>query len=254
MKAPMGTICGWIALGALILLGGAYGSSQDSSGQSLGDVARSARREHSAAPRAGAQQIMSEDDDGPDASGVWRLRSCWRDLPCYELSISLPKTPKWSRAPDPPRPVLIPLGEGKDLSHAIRVYGADSLGPRYLSIDFAKRTFLQSWFARPEYFGQAARLVRDERMKINNLDATITHFTVESDTGRYRGLSVVGASPYGNYAFACVFRDEDASAAGSICDAIIASAAMQTLQPRRLTIFPGPEEQPYYTPRYDDPE
>jgi hypothetical protein len=229
---------------------GAWGqdsTAQPSSGQSLGDVARKTRQEYSATGHVAARQRVNEEDDSPDRSGVWRVKSCTR-TPCYQLSITLPKNAKWTREKEEPRPVLIPLaGHEDDPHHAIRVYAAESLGPAYSPNDIATRTFLQGWFARPEYFGQAARLVRLDHAKINNLDATIAQFTVQNSTTKYRGLSVAGASPYGNYAFACVFCEEDAGAASSICDAVIKSAAMQTLQPRRL-----PEYQEY-SPQPDDP-
>ena len=253
MKMFRGATRGWMVFAALVVCacpaaGGQNSSDPSAPAQSLADAARKARQEHSAAGHVAARQSVNEEDDGPDPSGVWRLLSCAANLPCYEFSISLPKTPKWNRAANPPRPVLIPLaGHEDDPDHAIRVYAAESLGPAYSPNDIATRTFLQGWFSRPEYFGQPARLARLNHAKINNLDATITQFTVQNSAAKYRGLSMTGASPYGNYAFACVFREDDADAASSICDAVMKSAAMQTLQPRRLT------EYPEYSPRPDDP-
>lgn len=240
------TVHGRLIVAVLLVCAASYASGQDASGEapSLGDAARTARKEHAtlygtAGNRTATKQLSSEEEGGPDSSGVWRTRMCTESqIPCYELSIALPKTPKWSRAADPPRPALIPVpGKENDAAHAIRVYVAESVGPMYL-IDVAKRTFLQSWFARPEYFGQAARLLRDERVKIDNYDATITHFTVLSAAAQYRGQSVLSATPYGNFGFACAFREEDGNTADSICDAIIKSAKIQTLQPRRLTAYP----------------
>lgn len=232
---------GFIA-GLLIFCAGVYVSGQDSPSPSLGDVARQSRTEHASPGQTAAEHSLNEDEDGPDASGTWQVRLC-PQLPCDVLSITLPKTSKWSRAADPPRPVLIPVpGEGNDPAHAIRVYAADSIeGRAYL--ESADKTFLQGWFARPQYFGRAARLERIERVKIDNYDAKITHFSVEAAPG-YHGLSVVSATAYGNFGFACVFRDEDASAAANVCDAIVKSARFQTIRPRRLTIFPGPGDAP----------
>jgi hypothetical protein len=230
----------------------AWGQDSGESQPSLGDVARQTRQENSSAPAA--KELISEDDDGPDSTGIWRERLCIQPpIPCDQLSITLPKEPKWQRAADPPRPALIPVpGHSDDLSHAIRIYGAEGLEPRY-QLDVTKRTFLQGWFARPEYFGEAARLLRDQHVKINNSDAAITEFTVETGAAKYRGLSVVAISAYGTYGFACTYRNEDAAVASSICDAIIKSATIQTLQPRRLTIFPGPNESPD-PPRGADPD
>jgi hypothetical protein len=248
MKRSLGIPRAWMAALTFGLCVCAW--AQDSS-PSLGDVARDARKEHLSSNHTATKQLTNEEEGGPDSSGVWRARMCTESqIPCYELSITLPKTPKWSRTADPPRPVLIPVpGEENDAAHSIRVYAAEFVGPMYL-VDVAKRTFLQSWFARPEYFGQAARLQRDERVKIDNYDATITHFTVLSGAAKYRGLSVISATPYGNYGFACAFREEDANAA-SICDAVIKSARIQTLQPRRLTAYPTYSPQPVDPP--DDP-
>lgn len=141
----------------------AYSPAQDTS-PSLGDVARKTRKEHSSASHLPAKQVTNEEEDGPDAGGVWRVRLCSR-TPCYELSIALPKNPRWIRPTAAPRPVLIPLvGHEDDMSHAIRVYAAESIGPAYPALDVAKRTFLQAWFARPEYFGP--RLTQDERIEM----------------------------------------------------------------------------------------
>src|SRR5216684_447554 len=97
---------------------GAWG--QDSSGQSLGDVARTTRKEHSSATHVPAKHAANGEDDGPDASGVWRARPCPTTTLCYELSTVLPKSPKWTRATSEPRPVLIPLaGHEEDPGRAI---------------------------------------------------------------------------------------------------------------------------------------
>jgi len=255
------TTCSWVALAALVLCTGpgAWGqdsSDQSSSGQSLGDAARKARQEHSAAGHVAAKQTFNGEDEGPDAGGVWRVRLCTL-TPCYELSITLPKNPKWSRAREGPRPVLIPVsGHEEDSSRAIRVYAAESNDLKY-TVDSFKRAFLQGWFARPEYFGQAARLARDERVPIDWSTGTITHFTITTATLKYRGLSVVAGSPYGNYGFACVFREEDSAVATVICDAIMKSAQYQELQPsyiRRTYPADNPDQPADDPPDNDDPE
>lgn len=232
---------------------GQSSSGQSSSGQSLGDVARKTRQEHSAAGHVAAKQPLNEEDDGPDAGGVWRMRLCTL-IPCYELSITLPKDPKWSRAAEQPRPVLIPVsGHEEDSSHAIRVYAAESNDLKY-NMDSFKRAFLQGWFARPEYFGQAARLVRDEHVQIDWSTGTITHFTIATAALKYRGLSVVAATPYGNYGFACVYREEDSTVAAVICDAIIKSAQYQELQPSYIRRVYPPANAPPEDPPDDPPD
>jgi hypothetical protein len=224
--------------------------------QSLGDVARKTRKEHGSASHVPAKQVTNEEEDGPDAGGVWRVKLCSR-TPCYELSISLPKNPKWIRPAAEPRPVLIPLvGHEDDLSHAIRVYAAESIGPNYPQLDVAKRAFLQGWFARPEYFGQAAHLVLDEHTAVDGGQAIISHFTLISGGIKFRGVGVVATAPNGNYGFACAFREEDTEAANSVCDGIVKSAHGQILEASRPQYYPTyypPQYYPRYERRYDDP-
>ena len=219
---------------------------------SLGDVARKARKERSSDTQAPAKRI-TDDQDEPDAGGVWRTRLC-SNVVCYTLSVSLPKSPRWIRPSVEPRPVLIPLaGHEDDLTHAIRVYKAELLPTNIGTADVAKKAFLQAWFARPEYFGQPARISNDERLPSETGEAKLSHFTVTGDSAKFRGISIVEGSPLGFYGFACVFPDEDASAASSVCDAIIHSAHAQTF----LTAYRRPISQyvdpPQYYPRNDDP-
>jgi hypothetical protein len=250
MKTLLRTTRAGVVLAALLLCLGLLAQAQDSA--PLGDVARKARKEHSSADHVAATHVANGEDDGPDSSGVWRLRPCPTTILCYELSVVLPKTLKWERATNEPRPVLIPLdGYEKDPDRAIRVYAADPLAPSQ-SVDVAKRTFLQSWFAKPEYFGKPARLALDEHVWIDN-DLTITHFSVTGAVFKYHGLSVVAGWAYGNFGFACAYRDEDTSAATSICDAIIRSAKYQILQPAARGIYRDPPPQdPQYDPREQD--
>lgn len=248
---------GLAVFAGLVLCATLRASAQDSSAQSLGDVARKTRKEHASADHVAAKQAANEDDDGPDSSGVWRTHLC-SQTPCYELAVSLPKSPKWTRPAAEPRPVLIPLvGHEDGSSHAIRVYAASYL-PQPYNMDRPQRMFLQGWFARPEYFGQAARLVLDEHIMIDGRAAMVTHFTVNAGALKYRGLSVVVVANYSNFGFACAFREEDADAAASICDAIIKSARIQTLETAKPRYYPGYQPPPQYYPecnprRYDDP-
>lgn len=237
-------------LAGLALASFAWG--QDSSSPSLGDVARKTRKEHASASHIVAKQVTNEEEDGPDAGGVWRAQLCTQ-TPCYEISITLPKSPKWSRLREEPRPVLIPLsGHEDDPSHSIRLYAAQAL-PRAYSLDSGTRTFLQLWFARPEYFGQAARILLKQYVVIDGRGATIAHFSVNSGTVKYRGVSVVALTSYGDFGFACAFREEDASDAASICDAIVASTRTQTVQPATLRTYPRYQDPPQYYPQPDDP-
>jgi hypothetical protein len=231
---------------------------QDSSAPSLADVARKTRQENSTPGHVAGKQLMNDEDDGPDTTGVWRVRLCTNN-PCYELSVTLPKDAKWTRAKDQPRPVLIPLpGQKADASRDIRLYAAvmpfGSQPSAFNPLDGSKRLFLQSWFSRPEYFGHAARISLDERMTIDMSPAVISHFSVDDAQNKYLGLGLIAASPNGNYGFACVYREEDANAAASVCDAIIHSAHSQSLapaQPQGYRPYQGPQYYPY-SPRIDD--
>lgn len=239
---------GWWVVTALVLSAGLCASGQDASGgaSSPGDAARKARQERSAAGHVAAKQSVDEDEGGPDLSGVWRVRLCGR-TPCYQLSIALPKHPKWTRAADQPRPVLIPLAGHEDQpDRDIRIYSGEALGAQ---VAFAKRGLLQEQFSRPEYFGQPARMLRDWPVQIDGSPGIITLFTVLGGAIKYRGLSVVVASPNGSYGFACAFREEDANAAASICEAIVKSARSQALEPAKPQIYPT-----YREPQPDDPD
>jgi hypothetical protein len=248
-----------IAAAILLLCFCASSWGQDS-GQSpsLGDVARKSRKERSSVDHVAAKQVMNEDQDGPDSAGVWRLHACTH-APCLEASITLPKSLKWTRSLIGPHPVLISLdGPEEDPSHAIRVYAEDGLsGVLYAGgyfQDAAKRDLLQGLFARPEYFGQAAHLVLDEHVQVDTHPATVTHFTIASDTARYRGLSIVTASTSGSFGFACAYREEDAKDAASICDGIIRSARIEIQQQYKPQARPEyPQPFPVYRPRVDDP-
>jgi hypothetical protein len=258
MKISMITIRAWTVTAVLILCAGLPAYCQDASGQtsSLADIARKTRKENTAPGHVAGKQLVDEEEDGPDTTGVWRVRLCTH-TPCTELSVTLPKDAKWTRAKDEPRPALIPLpGQEPDAGRAIRLYVADSLGATvyYAPLDAAKRLFLQGWFSRPEYFGAGARMLQDEHVQLDAASALISHFTVAASETKYRGASIVVASANGIYGFACVYRDADASAAASICDGIIKSAHNQVLEPSRRPMYPNyqpPTYYPYY-PRIDD--
>jgi hypothetical protein len=146
-----------------------------------------------------------------------------------------------------PRPVVIPLpGHEDDPDRAIRVYAASSLEPYYATPDIAKRTFLQGWFARPEYFGRPAHIVRDENILIDGHSAILTHFNVTNGALKYRGVSVFVSLSSGTGGFACVFREQDAAEAVSICDAIVQSTTSQSLAviKHREYFADSPEEEP----------
>jgi len=254
MNLPEDTTRARILLTAFVFCAAFVALGQDSSGQSLGDVARKTRQERSAPSHVPARKVASEDFDGPDTSRVWRMRLCTIS-PCFELSITLPKTLKWARAAEEPKPVLIPLpGHEEDPGRSIRVYAGQSGDARYFADGF-KRTFLQAWFARPEYFGQSAQLLRDEHVPLDFSTGTITHFTITTATIKYRGLSVIAGSNQGNFGFACVFREEDSTVGTSICDAIVKSARYQELQSSFIRkVYPPVDDPPDDPPEQEDPQ
>jgi hypothetical protein len=220
-------------------------AAPSSSGQSLGDLARKVRKERGA-DGVPARDRLDSDDDGPDSGGVWRIRLIGRG-PAYEVSVTLPQSPKWKRATAEPRPVLIPLpGPEDDPDRVIRLYATAFTYP--FPTD-ASRTFLQGWFARPEYFGRAAHIVLNEHVQIDGLPATVSHFSVTSGSVKYHGVGVV-MMPNGGAGFACVYRDQDAVAATSICDAIVQSATDQSLVDPAPKVYP-PYSNPY--PGNNDP-
>lgn len=228
--------------GLIFLLLGACAFAQDAS-PSLGDVARKSRKEHAPIKPADDQ------DDSPDAGGVWHARTCpQQQTVCYELAVNLPRSPKWSRQAAEPRPILIPLaGHENDPSHVIRVYRSDSI-PRIYPYD-GTRTFVQAWFARPEYFGQAARITLRQNLPFDGWYGIAAHFTVTSGMVTYRGQSVVAGAPSIDLGFACVFREDDAAAASSVCDAIVSSARAEILHPT-VPHYYAPYQPPpvYYYP------
>jgi hypothetical protein len=262
MKTSPKTIRMRMAAVAFMVCSG-LSSGQTSAEQtpSLGDVARTVRKEHASPGRVPGKQLVDEEEEGPDTTGIWRVRLCTR-TPCNELSIALPKDVKWTRPKEEPRPVLIPLpGQADNASRVIRLYVAESLAPLYTPVDGAKRMFLQAWFSRPEYFGQPARISQDEHFHLDNADAVISHFSIAATTNKYHGLSVVVGTSNGSYGFACVFLAEDTPAAGSICDAIVRSARNQVLVPGQRPVYPNYEPPAYYpryvpdeTPDDDDPQ
>ena len=132
MRSTPITARGCIALALLALFPWiAWGQDTPGQPQSLGDVARNTRKEQSAAGGVRSRSLFNEEEDGPDTTGVWRVRLCLR-FPCYELSITLPKTPKWTRVAEEPRPVLIPIhGHEQDSNRVIRVYSAESIPPAF---------------------------------------------------------------------------------------------------------------------------
>jgi hypothetical protein len=271
-----GSIRRLTTVAALLLCASLFASAQNPICEtpSLGDVARQTRKANSAPGHVAGKQLVDEEEDGPDTTGVWRVRLCTR-TPCDELSVALPKDTKWTRSQDEPRPVLIPLpaqdkSQNKNTNRVIRLYAAQfplSPGPYYTAVngqnytgfpgqvDPAKRLFLQSWFSRPEYFGQGARISRDEHVQLDNSNAVISHFSVAASETKFLGLSIIVASANGDYGFACVYREEDTGEAASICDAILKSARSYALDQGQRPFYPGyqpPQYYPYY-PRIDDP-
>ena len=233
-------------MAAFVLCVGVRARAQDAPERPLGDVARQTRKEH-LVPHPPSRQLVNEEEDGPDTTGVWRMH-CWR-MPCSDLTITLPKDTKWTRGKDEPRPVTIALpGVEEDANRVIRIYAAESLQQAYGWVDTAAQQFLQGWFSRPEFFGKAAHIVRQQQIILDSSPAEVTQFTVTPGAAKYRGISVVAGSGNGYHGFACTFREEDAKAAESVCDAVVTSARSQALNPPAPRVNPQPV--PYDPPEY----
>jgi hypothetical protein len=90
-------------------------------------------------------------------------------------------------------------------------------------------------------------------VRIDWSNGLITHFSITTDAFKYRGSSVVAGSPYGNFGFACVFREEDSATGGSVCDAIVKSAQYQELKSSLIRRVYPPVEDPADDPPGNDP-
>jgi hypothetical protein len=101
----------------------------------------------------------------------------------------------------------------------------------------------------------------DEHVWVDGNLGTISHFSITGAAFKYHGSSMVMGWAYGNFGFACVYRDEDAAAAESICDAIVRSAEYQVLQPAKRLVYADPQgddppvgDPPEDPPMNEDPE
>jgi len=164
------------------------GWAQDSGpASSLGDLARKTRQEHTAKDHVASKQVLNEESQ----SATWVVHAC-RHMPCYSLSITLPKNAQWSKPATGQVYAVIPVpGHEADPNHIIRVYAADLLNT--YTIEQGKHLFLQEWFSRPYFFGQAARFLFDDQTTIDGNSAAITHFTLPNRVGQYRGLGLIRA-------------------------------------------------------------
>ena len=200
-------------------------STPDSSSRPLGDIARKSRQERTDKDHIAAKKVLNEEGS---SKPVLTVHAC-KQLPCSSLSISLPAPVAWTRAGYIPVPLP---GHEDDKSHSIRVYEADIL--EAYDVESAKHLFLQDWFSRPYFFGQAAKFLFDESTRISGWPARITHFTVAGRVMNFRGLGLTAAVPTGTFGFACVFREEDSGDAAGICENILNSARIDVAEKYRL--------------------
>jgi hypothetical protein len=202
--------------------------AQDSGqGASLGDLARKTRQEHTAKDHVASKQVLNEESQ----SAAWVVHAC-RHVPCYSLSITLPKNAQWSKPATGQVYATIPLpGHEADPGHIIRVYGADLLNT--YTVEQGKRLFLQEWFSRPYFFGQSAKFVFDDQTTVDGTPAVVTHFTLPNKVGQYRGLGLIAGTSAGTVGFACVFRDDDSGDATSVCEGVLNSARISSMEETR---------------------
>jgi hypothetical protein len=216
--AGLALICG------LAVAGWAQDSGQ---GASLGELARKTRQELTAKDHVVSKQVLNEESQ----SVTWVEHAC-RHMPCYSLSITLPKNAQWSKPATGQTYAVIPVpGHESDPGHVIRVDGADLLNT--YTVEQGKRAFLQEWFSRPYFFGQAAKFLFDDQTTIDGNPAVITHFTLPNKVGQYRGLGLIAGTPAGTVGFACVFRDDDSGDATSVCEGVLNSGRISSMEETR---------------------
>jgi hypothetical protein len=186
-----------------------------------------ARRAKNIHPRTTSPQKKTTSLSEDTQPAVWAVHAC-KSMPCYSLTITLPKNAQWSKAMTGPAYAIIPVpGRASDPNHIIRVYGADLLNTS--TVEQGQRLFLQEWFSRPYYFGQASRFESDEPVSIDGNPAVITHFSVGGKVVPYRGLGLVAGTPAGTFGFACVFRDDDSGDATSVCEETLGSGRISVM-------------------------
>jgi hypothetical protein len=205
----------------------AAGAQDSGQAASLGDLARKTRQEHAAKDHVPAKQALTEESQ----SAAWDVHAC-KHMPCYSLSITLPKNMQWSKPGDGPTFAIIPLpGRESDSGHLVRVYAGNLLNTT--TVEQGKNAFLQEWFWRPYSFGQAARFVFDDQTTIDGNPAVITHFTLPGKVGLYRGLALIAGTPAGSFGFACLFRDDDSGDATSVCESALNSGRISVMEETR---------------------
>jgi hypothetical protein len=202
--------------------------AQDSGqGASLGDLARKTRQAHTAKDHVASKQVLNEESQ----SATWVVHAC-RHVPCFSLTIALPKNVQWSKPATGQVYATIPVpGHEADPNHIIRVYAADLLNT--YTIEQGKHLFLQEWFSRPYFFGQSAKFVFDDQTTVDGTPAVITHFTLPNKVGQYRGLALIAGAPAGTFGFACVFRDDDSGDATSVCEGVLNSGRISMMEETR---------------------
>jgi hypothetical protein len=226
MKMPLSIrlLAGIVVVCGLAVAGWAQDAGQ---GASLGDLARKTRQEHTAKDHVASKQVLNEESQ----SATWVVHAC-RRMPCYSLSITLPKNAQWSKPATGQVYAIIPVpGHESDPGHIIRLYGADLLNT--YTVEQGKHAFLQEWFSRPYFFGQAAKFLFDDQTTVDGTPAVITHFTLPNKVGQYRGLGLIAGTPAGTAGFACVFRDDDSGDATSACEGVLNSGRISVMEETR---------------------
>jgi len=224
MRLSNRILAGFTLVSSLAAAGWAQDSGQ---GASLGDLARKTRQENTAKDHVASKKVLNEENQ----SATWVVHAC-RRMPCYSLSITLPKNAQWSKPATGQIYSIIPVpGHEADPGHVIRVYGADLLNT--YTVEQGKRAFLQEWFSRPYFFGQAAKFLFDDQTTIDGHDSVIAHFTLPNKVGQYRGLGLIAGTPAGTMGFACVFRDDDSGDATSVCEGVLNSGRISTMEETR---------------------
>ena len=235
MRTSVARIVASITLACgLAVVAGAQGSDQ---GSSLGALARKTREEHSSKEHVAAKKTLTEENQ----SSAWIVHAC-KHAPCYALAITLPKNVEWSKPATGQTYAVIPVpGHESDPNHTVRIYAADLLNAS--TVEQGKRLFLQEWFSRPYFFGQAAKFEFDDQTSIDGNPAVIAHFTLPNKVGMYRGLGLIAGAPAGTFGFACVFRDDDSGDAASLCESVLNSGRISMMAETKPKLQPVDDEE-----------
>jgi hypothetical protein len=194
-----------VAVGCLNLSARAQDSGEN---PSLGDVARKARQEKQTNEHAAPKHVLNEENLGPPGRRTYAY--VCRPTPCSYLNVMLP--------PGSLYPGVVPL-DGNP-AHNVAVISAMLL--QSSELQSAKTEFLVNSIAR--MYHAPIKFDFDEDTRIDQWRALLTHFTMTGRVEMHRGIALFVLVPNGAMGLACIYRDEVAGDASSVCDSVFNSA------------------------------